>query len=91
MTADVEASDEQVADDTTKVEEAEVEISDVMLRTAEHDIGMAVQKFKNMKDTLAAQIQARRGKFVQGEPSELPPTFRSTHGSRAYQSIRGRG
>ncbi|KAL6952210.1 hypothetical protein U1Q18_047915, partial [Sarracenia purpurea var. burkii] len=44
--------------------EPKIEISDIMVRTAEHEIGLAVQKFQNMKDTQNAQIRARRGRIA---------------------------
>ncbi|KAL6962878.1 hypothetical protein U1Q18_037840 [Sarracenia purpurea var. burkii] len=91
LNIDEESNDEQAVDASPETDEAEVEISDIMLRTAEHDIGMAVQKFKNMKDTMAAQIQARRGKMVLNESSEPPPPFSTSQSRFSFQSSRGRG
>ncbi|KAL6963087.1 hypothetical protein U1Q18_038053 [Sarracenia purpurea var. burkii] len=62
---ELESIDAQVVEDTSDEAEGEVEISDIRVRTAEHDIGMAVQKFKNMKDAQDAPIRARKGKESQ--------------------------
>ncbi|KAL6989121.1 hypothetical protein U1Q18_014872, partial [Sarracenia purpurea var. burkii] len=51
---ELEVIDAQVVDDTSDEAEGEVEISDIMVRTTEHDIGMVVQKFKNMKEAQVA-------------------------------------
>ncbi|KAL6984408.1 hypothetical protein U1Q18_017785 [Sarracenia purpurea var. burkii] len=67
--------DAQAVDDTSDEAEGEVEISDIMVRMTEHDIGMAVQTFKNIKDSQDAQIRARKGKQVLDNVDVLMPPF----------------
>ncbi|KAL6968544.1 hypothetical protein U1Q18_034347 [Sarracenia purpurea var. burkii] len=89
---ELEATDEQPADVSSDEVEEEMEISDVMVRTAKHDIGMAVQKFKNMKDTQDAQRKARKGKQVLDAVDEPFPHFvPRTVQQRGFGQNGGRG